>query len=198
VTKYPKTHESYDDFLAIISTGRDDFHRRQNAEKVLLVLHQLHDQQIEAKSKELESTRQCATQCYYRTRAEAIDRDINVLRNRFLRLEKYKSLLCAWFNASIGRRSATTPDPLMWRPGDAIPTVYKPIRQAGSDRPRFEIPRNYCCHISNEMMEDPVITVDNYTYERRNIERWLQTNERSPLTNLVLASNNLRPNVQIK
>ncbi|KAF1851177.1 uncharacterized protein K460DRAFT_423776 [Cucurbitaria berberidis CBS 394.84] len=47
-------------------------------------------------------------------------------------------------------------------------------------------------------MEDPVITVDYYTYERKNIERWFQTNESSPLTNLILPSLDLRLDVQKK
>jgi hypothetical protein len=110
----------------------------------------------------------------------------------------YESLLCAWFITCIGRSSANIPDPLVRPPGDTMPTVPKAVQQAGSDNPHFEIPREYCCHISNEIMEDPVLTVDNYTYERRNIEQWLQSNERSPLTNLVLVNNDLRPNVQLK
>jgi len=45
---------------------------------------------------------------------------------------------------------------------------------------------------------DPVITVDGFTYERRNIERWFQTHETSPCTNLVLESFDLRPNYALK
>ena len=89
-----------------------------------------------------------------------------------MRLQKYKSLLGAWFIACIGRESATSPNPLMWKPGHTMPTVYKASQQTGTNCPRFDIPRDYCCHISNEIMEDPVLTVDDFTYERRNIERW--------------------------
>jgi hypothetical protein len=139
---------------------------------VLLVLQQLHEQEFEGKNKELEGIKRYTTQYNYRTRVEGIDRDLNILRNRDLRLQKYKSLLCAWLITCIGRRSANSPDPMMWRPGDTMPTIYKGSQQAGTDRPTFEVPGDLCCHISNEIMEDPVITVDNYTYERRNIERW--------------------------
>ena len=196
--EYLKAHESYDDFIAIISTAHNDYHRRQNAEKVLQIIQQLDEQQIEAKRKELETLRRKASHFTIRTRADNMERELNILKNRSLRLQKHKNLLCAWFLTCVGKQ-ASSPDTLIWwKPGDAVPKVYKAPQQAGSEVPKFEIPREYCCHISNEVMEDPVITVDNYTYERKNIERWFQTNETSPLTNLVLPSLDLRPNVQKK
>ncbi|KAI1688383.1 U-box domain containing protein [Pyrenophora tritici-repentis] len=96
------------------------------------------------------------------------------------------------------KESVNLPNPLIWKPGDTMPTVRKVVGQTEGARPSFQIPPEYCCHISNEIMENTVITVDNYTYDRRNIERWLRSNERSPLTDLILTSNDLRPNVQIK
>ncbi|KAH6866487.1 hypothetical protein BKA58DRAFT_403368 [Alternaria rosae] len=179
--EYLKLHESYDDFLAIVNTGKDDYHRRQNAEKMLQILQQLHEQQR-------------ASQQWFRNRSELIDREMSVLSNRSLRLQMYKSLLCAWLIVCLG--NTVVSDPLTWKPGDIIPNVYKVLPATG--QPRFEVPREYCCPISNDVMQNPVITVDNYTYERKEIERWLGTDERSPLTNLVLSSNDLRPEVQIQ
>jgi hypothetical protein len=66
-----------------------------------------------AKSKELKRIKQNTTQYNYRTWMEGIDRDINILRNRDLRLQNYKSLLCAWLITCIGGRSANSPDPMM-------------------------------------------------------------------------------------
>ncbi|KAI4677039.1 hypothetical protein J4E81_010999 [Alternaria sp. BMP 2799] len=192
--EYMKSHESYTDFLAIIATGKDDYHRRQNAEKVLEILKQLDDQQLETKRTQLETFRQQASQWYYRTEFEITDREINVLNNRSLRLQKYKSLLCAWLIVCLGNASAS--DPLMWRPGGVIPKLYKSLPP--TDSPTFEVPRDFSCPISNDVMQDPVTTVDGFTYERKEIERWLRTNERSPCTNLILPSNDLRPNVQKK
>lgn len=166
--EYLKTHESYDDFLAIVSTGKDDYHRRQNAEKVLEILQQLQRQQMKVKQKELEGLRQRASQWYFRNEAEKINREVNILSNRSLRLEKYKNLLCVWLIACVGNSSA--PDPLTWKPGDTVPTVYKQVPPR--DGPKFDIPRDFCCQISNEVMQDPVMTVENYIYERREIERW--------------------------
>lgn len=55
--EYIRSHESYDDFIAIVGTGKDDYHRRQNAKKVFEILKQLHDQRIESKRKQLEGLR---------------------------------------------------------------------------------------------------------------------------------------------
>ncbi|KAI5374009.1 hypothetical protein J4E82_007283 [Alternaria postmessia] len=192
--EYIRSHESYDDFIAIVGTGKDDYHRRQNAEKVFEILKQLLDQQIESKRKQLEGLRQQASQYYYRTRSEIIDRDMNVLNNRSLRLQKYRSLLCAWLIACLGNVSVS--DPLTWRPGEAIPKLHKTL--STTESPGFEVPPEYHCPISSNVMEDPVTTVDGFTYERKEIERWLRFNERSPFTNLILPSNDLRPNVHMQ
>lgn len=195
--EYLKAHESYDDFLAIVNTGRDDFHRRLNAEKVMLILQQVHEQEIKAKSKELEALRQQNSHYAFRTLSIPLNRALNTLRNLESRLQKHKTLLCAWFLTCLDHGSPR-PNPLAWTPGDDIPKVYKTVQKSDSPSRFFEIPREYCCHISNELMEDPVITVDGFTYDRRNIERWFQTNETSPLTNLVLPSYDLHPDLQTK
>ena len=46
-------------------------------------------------------------------------------------------------------------------------------------------------------MEDPVVTVDGFSYERLSIEQWLQSSELSPLTGHKLASKVLIPNVNL-
>ena len=166
--EYMKSHESYTDFLAIIDTGKDDYHRRQNAEKVFEILKQLHDQQIDAKREELEGLRQRVSQQLFRIQSGRIDREINVLNNRSLRLQKYKSLLCAWLITCLGDTSAS--DPLLWTPGDVTPKLYKSLPP--TDSPKFEVPREFYCPISNDVMQDPVTTVDGFTYERKEIERW--------------------------
>lgn len=164
--EYLKSHESYDDFLTIVNTCKDDYHRRQNAEKVLQIVQQLHEQQIDSKWEEAEGLRQRASQQWFRNRSELIDREMSVLSNRSLRLQKYKSLLCAWLIVCLGNTFVS--DPLTWKPGDIIPNVYKVL--PAIDQPGFEVPREYCYPISNDVMQNPVITVDNYTYERKEIE----------------------------
>lgn len=169
--EYIRSHESYDDCLAIVHTGRDDFQRRLNAEKVLKIFQQLDKCQIEAKAKELERLRQRSSHYHYRTRADNIERDLGTIKNRCMRLQKYTTLLCAWLLTCVGTDDSQ-PDPLLWEPGEPIPEVPRALRQNNSNGPKFEIPRDLCCHIGSEIMDDPVKTVDGFTYDRKNIERW--------------------------
>ncbi len=169
--EYLRTHESYEDFLAIIQSGKDDFQRRRNAKLVLQILQQLDEEQIQAKTKKLEDIRRHRSYYSNRTRANNLERDLNTIRNRSLRMHRYENLICAWFLTCLSRNTSL-PDPLTWKPGNEVPKIPKVSQDSGAGGPNFEIPREHCCHISNEIMEDPVITVDNYTYERKNIERW--------------------------
>ncbi len=54
--------------------------------------------------------------------------------------------------------------------------------------------QGFKCPISMAIMNDPVIAADGHSYERTEIERWLQSNDTSPITNLRLAHKNLIPN----
>ena len=62
----------------------------------------------------------------------------------------------------------------------------------------IDAPHDYCCCISQELMIDPVKTVDNQTYDRKCIERWFIEHDTSPLTGLHLESKKLVPNVELK
>ncbi|KAF2023014.1 hypothetical protein EK21DRAFT_95249 [Setomelanomma holmii] len=133
--EYLRAHESFEDCLAIIRTGRDDYQRRLNAEKVLDIMQQINTQRIEAQIQEMKNLRRRTTHFHFMTLSADIEREINTIRNRFLRVHR---------QSHVG-----------------LPSTAK-----------FETPREYCCHISSDVMDDPVTTVDNYTYERKNIERW--------------------------
>lgn len=54
------------------------------------------------------------------------------------------------------------------------------------------------CPISLEIMDDPVIAMDGFTYEREAIERWFKSSNSSPLTNEELESKLLVPNRRLK
>lgn len=54
--------------------------------------------------------------------------------------------------------------------------------------------QGFKCPISMAIMNDPVIAADGHSYERIEIERWLQSNDTSPITNLRLAHKILIPN----
>ena len=53
--------------------------------------------------------------------------------------------------------------------------------------PPDSIPHHFFCVITQDIMKNPVSTVDKFTYEKEAIERWLTNHDTSPLTGLPLA-----------
>ncbi|XP_072468218.1 WD repeat, SAM and U-box domain-containing protein 1 isoform X4 [Notamacropus eugenii] len=61
------------------------------------------------------------------------------------------------------------------------------------------IPDEFLCPITRELMKEPVIASDGYSYEKEAIESWISKKKRtSPMTNLVLPSLVLTPNRTLK
>uniref|UniRef100_A0A8B9FEV5 WD repeat, SAM and U-box domain-containing protein 1 n=1 Tax=Amazona collaria TaxID=241587 RepID=A0A8B9FEV5_9PSIT len=61
------------------------------------------------------------------------------------------------------------------------------------------IPDEFLCPITRELMKDPVIAADGYSYEKEAIENWINSKRRSsPMTNLPLTSPMLTPNRTLK
>ncbi|XP_028928202.1 WD repeat, SAM and U-box domain-containing protein 1 isoform X1 [Ornithorhynchus anatinus] len=61
------------------------------------------------------------------------------------------------------------------------------------------IPDEFLCPITRELMKDPVIAADGYSYEKEAMENWFSKKKRtSPMTNLVLPSLILTPNRTLK
>ncbi|XP_039674924.1 WD repeat, SAM and U-box domain-containing protein 1-like isoform X1 [Perca fluviatilis] len=66
--------------------------------------------------------------------------------------------------------------------------------QSGSDAPD-----EFLCPITRELMKDPVIAADGYSYERESMESWIRgKNKTSPMTNLLLQTTLLTPNRSLK
>ena len=63
---------------------------------------------------------------------------------------------------------------------------------------QIEIPDEFYCPITFEIMKDPVIGPDGHTYEKLAIQTWLQTNNTSPITRKPLHTNSLIPNIALK
>ena len=61
-----------------------------------------------------------------------------------------------------------------------------------------EVPDDYICPITSEIMTDPVSTVDGFTYERTAITEWLRTKDTSPSTGATLESKTLIPNLMAR
>ena len=156
--------------VAIVRSGISERYRQQNASKVLKLLAQLDQQQITAKTKELEAARRRATSYYYRAQVTASERELTTLSNRLARMERFADALCV-FLTYRAEHTEYLPEPETWRPGAATPSTTTQ-RPATYNSPTYEIPTELLCPISGELMEDPVLTADNFTYERRNIERW--------------------------
>ena len=47
-------------------------------------------------------------------------------------------------------------------------------------------------------MQDPVVAQDGFTYERKDIVRWLKTSSKSPMTKEDISSSGLIPNRTLK
>ncbi|KAL2945212.1 U-box domain-containing protein 34 [Bienertia sinuspersici] len=58
-------------------------------------------------------------------------------------------------------------------------------------------PSHYFCPILHEVMDDPHVAGDGFTYERRAIEAWLERHDISPVTKQKLAHFNLTPNMTL-
>ena len=59
-------------------------------------------------------------------------------------------------------------------------------------------PKEFICPITQSIMKDPVVAEDGNTYERADIVQWFEVHDTSPLTNIVLESNNVVPNRALK
>ena len=61
-----------------------------------------------------------------------------------------------------------------------------------------EVPDDFICPITAEIMTDPVSTSDGFTYERAAITEWLRTKDTSPKTGAKLESTTLIPNHSLR
>ena len=61
-----------------------------------------------------------------------------------------------------------------------------------------EVPDDYVCPITAEIMIDPVCTSDGFTYERTAISEWLRTKNTSPNTGARLEGTTLIPNIMAR
>ena len=88
---------------------------------------------------------------------------------------------------------AAAPDEVL-SPGSA--QVLRSALQAEADE--TIVASSLVCPITNELMTDPVFTMDGQTYERAAIEAWLRNHDTSPATGKPLPSKKLVPNVRAR
>ncbi len=65
-------------------------------------------------------------------------------------------------------------------------------------RQRATPPCMFVCPITQEVMQNPVVCADGFTYEREAIAAWLKNKETSPMTNAVLPHKALTPNFVLR
>ncbi|KAD5961342.1 hypothetical protein E3N88_12815 [Mikania micrantha] len=58
-------------------------------------------------------------------------------------------------------------------------------------------PNHFVCPLLKDVMVDPCVADDGYTYDRRAIEQWFEESHCSPMTNLPLTSKTLTPNYSL-
>jgi ankyrin repeat protein len=61
-----------------------------------------------------------------------------------------------------------------------------------------DIPHEFRCPISQELMVDPVITQLCNIYDRQNIEKWFETHNTDPLTNMVVTTKVIFPSLDLQ
>ncbi|XP_048539227.1 U-box domain-containing protein 70-like [Triticum urartu] len=69
---------------------------------------------------------------------------------------------------------------------------------SSSVRDESIIPSHFTCAISHEIMQDPHFAEDGFTYEGDLIRKWLQNNNRSPMTNKPLQHRKVIPNISLR
>jgi len=57
---------------------------------------------------------------------------------------------------------------------------------------------HFKCPITQDIMKEPVLSADGYSYERTAIEKWFEVSNNSPLTGLPLSDKTLRPNHNLR
>ena len=61
-----------------------------------------------------------------------------------------------------------------------------------------EVPPQFLCPITCSLMRDPATTTDGHAFERSAIEEWLAGHRTSPITNEVLISTAVYPNLPLR
>ncbi|XP_013858434.1 WD repeat, SAM and U-box domain-containing protein 1 [Austrofundulus limnaeus] len=77
--------------------------------------------------------------------------------------------------------------------------LLRKVEELKNDSVCSGIPDEFLCPITRELMKEPVIAADGYSYEREAIQIWINTKNRSsPMTNLPLLTTLLTPNHTLK
>lgn len=76
--------------------------------------------------------------------------------------------------------------------------MFRRISSKGLMPPQPDPPNEYLCPISLNLMNDPVISADGHSYERKEIEFWFASHRKSPKTGNDLSDLRLIPNIALR
>lgn len=81
---------------------------------------------------------------------------------------------------------------------DGTPLAHGAVAASSAPSSALEVPAQFLCPITLQIMEDPVITADGHAYERKAIEDWLQRQSTSPSTGMELRHRVLTPSIALR
>jgi hypothetical protein len=165
-------HESFTVMLYIVHDTMSS-RRRDVASKLLVVLSGLASQQLSKSLQRLEFLKQHVTIAHYRVQAANCESEITKLKTFTAGLDVHKQAVIDFLIYRASNMEAFDEE-WTWTLGSDIPKIPKKLSDTSSNhmlQERFSIPDNFLCPISREVMDDPVITCDGFTFERNEIER---------------------------
>ena len=167
-------HESFLDMLYIVHDTPGS-KQREVACKVLEILSGFATQHLSKSILRLEDLKKKVTFAYYRAQAAAVELEITKLKTFAAGLNIHRQALADF----LIYRSSTMEvfeNPWTWTIGSEIPKCPKKAANNARDPlldEQFSVPDDFLCPISREVMDDPVLASDGFTFERNAIERFV-------------------------
>jgi hypothetical protein len=168
-------HESFTDMLHIVHDTAAA-RRRGVTCKILEILSVLASQQLSKSLQRLEDLKQRVTVAFYRAQTENCESEITKLKTIIAGLNIHRQAL-ADFLIYRSSNMEVFDDQWTWTLGSAIPKIPKKSSDNSSNpllEEQFSVPDEFLCPISREVMDDPVLSCDGFTFERNAIERQVE------------------------
>jgi hypothetical protein len=184
-----RAHESYEDILHIIHHYPGE--PRVAAEEILEFIRTSLIRELRHLTSKQRQESLWATRAY--SRASTTERRMNTLRRVLTGLNHQEQALLD-FLVFTARDPSFVSNEFSWSYGDDLPSG--PASSASHDTTGLVdfcvVPQEYFCPISQVVFEDPVKTVDGFTFDRKAIERWYRIRNSSPLTGLAVEDTTVR------
>jgi U-box domain len=166
--------ESFTDMLYIV---RDTFvsKRRDVTFKILEILSGLASQELSKNLQSLDDLKKRVTIAFYRAQAASIESEIAKSKTFTAGLNIHRQAL-ADFIIYRSSNMEIFDSQWTWTVGSAIPKIPKTSSDNSQSHlldEQFSVPDEFLCPISREVMDDPVLASDGFTFERNTIERFV-------------------------